>query len=209
METNSFLVRLGAWSGALAALILAAMIAVGAGASPDLAKLQSLAPATVAQALPGIAATAQTLMVLDDLFVVAYITMFIGLAAYVRERAGWLAIIALVFALLTGFFDFVENSVTLALVAFAQARNPIEPGQLFAMTILSQVKYLCTNVALALFGAGLWNMDASRDRVMSVLLFLFVPLNVLAFVIAPLATVRVFGMLVLLTMGAVILARQR
>ncbi|CAG0945982.1 hypothetical protein ANRL1_02689 [Anaerolineae bacterium] len=42
MEPNRFIIRVGALAGALAALILAAMIVVGASAGGDLVKLQSL-----------------------------------------------------------------------------------------------------------------------------------------------------------------------
>ncbi len=51
MEPNRFIIRVGALAGALAAVMLAAMIVVGASASGDLVKLQSLNPAIVSQSL--------------------------------------------------------------------------------------------------------------------------------------------------------------
>lgn len=87
MEPTKFIVRVGAIAGALAALLLAAMIVVGAGIGSDLNKLQSSSPVWVAELLVEHTGAIQTLMVIDDLFVVAYLAAFIGLSACLRERA--------------------------------------------------------------------------------------------------------------------------
>ncbi|MBI5651270.1 MAG: hypothetical protein HZC40_12635 [Chloroflexi bacterium] len=207
MDTQKFIVRVGAIAGAVGALILAAMIAVGTGAGVDLAKTQSLVPAIAQEAFKMQAGAIQTVMVLDDLFVVAYVVTFIALATYVRERAGWLALIALVFALITGALDFFENSITLALVATAHAGIAFDPTTLFAMNIVTQMKYLATNIAVGIFGIALWNSPAISDRGLGALLILFAPINVIAFVNPAFAVVRIFAMLGLLVVGAIVLGQ--
>jgi hypothetical protein len=208
-DTQKFLIRVGASAGAVGALILTAMVVVGSSAGVDFAKTQSLVPAIALDAFKSQAGAIQTVMVLDDLFVVAYVATFIALAIYTRARAGWLAIIALVFALITGALDFFENSIMLALVATAQAGLAFDAATLFAINIVTQMKYLATNIAIVGFGIALWNARARSDRALSVLLILFAPINVIAFVNPSFAVARIFAMLGLLVVGAIVLARQK
>lgn len=208
-DTQKFLIRVGASAGAVGALILTAMVVVGSSAGVDFAKTQSLVPAIALDAFKTQAGAIQTVMVLDDLFVVAYVTTFIALAIYTRARAGWLASIALVFALITGALDFFENSITLALVETAKAKIAFDAGTLFAMNIVTQMKYLATNIAVAGFGIALWNSRVVADRVLGTLMILFAPINVVAFVFAPFVFVRAVAMLVLLTVGAIVLWKRQ
>jgi hypothetical protein len=68
------------------------------------------------------------------------------------------------------------------------------------------MKYLCANGAVALFGIGIWN-ERWLNRGAAILFWLFVPINVLAFISAPLQSARFLGMLVLLIVGAIVLWR--
>jgi hypothetical protein len=209
MDTHKFIIRVGAIASAAGALILFAMFIVAASAGDGMVQMQLLAPDTVVKAYESFAGIIQTVMVLDDLFVVAYVATFIALAIYTRERAGWIAIIALVFALITGALDFFENSITLALVETAKAKIAFDAGTLFAMNIVTQMKYLATNIAVAGFGIALWNSRVVADRVLGTLMILFAPINVVAFVFAPFVFVRAVAMLVLLTVGAIVLWKRQ
>jgi predicted MFS family arabinose efflux permease len=71
------------------------------------------------------------------------------------------------------------------------------------------MKYLATNIAIVGFGIALWNSRARSDRALSVLLILFAPINVIAFVNPSFAVARIFAMLGLLVVGAIVLARQK
>lgn len=112
MPNLSHTLRWSAAAGLLAALLVVVMLAIGLSVGPDLAVLEQ--PATTIQfgtVVGRHAGAIQAMMVVDNLFVVAYVTAFLGLAALVRPRAPLAATIGLGFALLTALFDFAENSL--------------------------------------------------------------------------------------------------
>jgi hypothetical protein len=82
----------------------------------------------------------------------------------------------------------------------------LNSDQLLILNIVTQMKYLCANGAVALFGIGIWN-ERWLNRIAAVLFWLFVPVNVLAFISAPMASARTLGMLVLLIVGTLVLWR--
>lgn len=126
---------------------------------------------------------------------------------YTRRRTPIFAWIGLGFALATGTLDWLENSITLGLIAYTlpdMTRLSVEA--LVVLNVVTQMKFLCANGAVALFGIGLWNARW-LDRLAAILFWLFVLINALAFVSAPLASVRIVGMLVLLIVGVIVLWR--
>ncbi len=214
MPQEKFMLRVGALAGALAALLLVLMILIGLQIGPDLEYLGSLSPTRVAALFVSSQDKLRLMMAIDDLFALAYVIAFIGLAMYAKPRAPLLAWIGLGFALATGALDWLENSITLGFISYtltsprlvmsATTTPPLSAEQLLALNIVTQIKFLAANGAVALFGIGIWN--ARRlNRAAAILFWLFVPLNVLAFVSAPLASVRILGMLVLLVVGAIVL----
>jgi hypothetical protein len=213
MPHDNFTMRVGAIAGALAVVLLVVMIAVGLQIGPDLANLEgSLSPMLVAELFVNSQGKLCGLMAIDDVFALAYVIAFIGLAAYARRRAPLIAAIGLGFALATGVLDFVENSITLGLISYVLPKlvmntTPLlAPEQLLILNIVTQMKFLCANVAVALFGIGIWN-EKILLRVAAILFWLFVPINVLAFISAPMASARMLGMLVLLIAGTFVLWR--
>ena len=208
MPNEKFILRVGALAGALAVVLLVLMILVGLQIGPDLENLTSMSPMRVAELFVSSQGKLRMMMAIDDVFALAYVIAFIGLAAYARRRAPLLAAIGLGFALVTGALDWLENSITLGLIAYTlpdKARLSVEP--LLALNIVTQVKFLCANGAVALFGIGIWNARW-LNRVAAILFWLFVPLNALAFISAPFANARILGMLVLLIVGTVVLGRE-
>jgi len=214
MPHEKFILRVGALAGALAAVLLVLMILIGLQIGPDLENLNSMSPPLVAEVFVSSQGKLRTIMAIDDLFALAYVIAFIALAVYARRRAPLFAWIGLGFALATGALDWLENSITLGLISYtltsprlvmsATTTPPLSAEQLLALNIVTQIKFLAANGAVALFGIGIWS--ARRlNRAAAILFWLFVPLNVLAFVSAPLASVRILGMLVLLVVGAVVL----
>ena len=114
MPNDNFTMRTGAIAGAVAVILLVMMIAVGLQIGPDLANLEgSLSPMLVAELFANSSGKLRGLMALDDVFALAYVVAFIGLATYARRRAPLIAAIGLGFALATGTLDFLENSITL------------------------------------------------------------------------------------------------
>jgi hypothetical protein len=213
MPNDQFTMRVGAIAGALAAILLVVMIAVGLQIGPDLANLEgSLSPLLVAELFVNSQGKLRGLMAIDDVFALAYVIAFIGLATYARRRAPLIAAIGLGFALGTGMLDWLENSITLGLISYVLPKlalntTPlIAPEQLLILNIVTQMKFLCANVAVALFGIGIWNEKVPL-RVAAILFWLFVPINVLAFISAPMANARILGMLGLLIVGTVVLWR--
>jgi hypothetical protein len=212
MPNDTFLLRVGAIAGTFAVVLLGAMMFYGLQIGPDLENLNSMSPTLVAELFVNSQGKLRGMMVIDDLFALAYVVAFIGLAAYARRRAPLIAAIGLGFALATGALDWLENSITLGLIAYilpARVMNTtplLSSDQLLILNIVTQMKYLCANGAVALFGIGIWN-ERWLNRGAAILFWLFVPINVLAFISAPLQSARFLGMLVLLIVGAIVLWR--
>ncbi|MCX7838035.1 MAG: hypothetical protein N2559_01055 [Anaerolineae bacterium] len=205
MSNEKFILRVGAIAGALATILLVVMILIGLQIGPDLENLNSLSPTRVAELFVTSQGKLRMVMVVDDLFALAYVIAFIALAVYARRRAAIFAWIGLGFALATGALDWLENSITLGLIAYTlpdMTRLGVEA--LVVLNIVTQMKFLCANSAVALFGIGIWNARA-LNRAAAILFWLFVPLNALAFISAPLASVRILGMMALLIVGALVL----
>jgi hypothetical protein len=212
MPNDKFILRVGALAGALAVVLLAAMIFVGLQIGPDLENLNALSPTLVAELFVNSQGKLRGMLAIDDVFALAYVIAFIGLAAYARRRAPLLASIGLGFALATGALDWLENSITLGLISYIFPKlvmntTPLlNSDQLLILNIVTQMKYLGANGAVALFGIGIWN-ERWLNRIAAVLFWLFVPINVLAFISAPMASARTLGMLVLLIVGTLVLWR--
>jgi hypothetical protein len=212
MPNDKFILRVGALAGALAVVLLAAMIFVGLQIGPDLENLNALSPTLVAELFVNSQGKLRGMLAIDDVFALAYVIAFIGLAAYARRRAPLLASIGLGFALATGALDWLENSITLGLISYIFPKlvmntTPLlNSDQLLILNIVTQMKYLGANGAVALFGIGIWN-ERWLNRIAAVLFWLFVPINVLAFISAPMASARILGMLVLLIVGTLVLWR--
>jgi hypothetical protein len=212
MPNDKFILRVGALAGALAVVLLAAMIFVGLQIGPDLENLNALSPTLVAELFVNSQGKLRGMLAIDDVFALAYVIAFIGLAAYARRRAPLLASIGLGFALATGALDWLENSITLGLISYIFPKlvmntTPLlNSDQLLILNIVTQMKYLGANGAVALFGIGIWN-ERWLNRIAAVLFWLFVPVNVLAFISAPMASARTLGMLVLLIVGTLVLWR--
>jgi hypothetical protein len=210
MPNDTFLLRVGAIAGTFAVVLLGAMMFYGLQIGPDLENLNSMSPTLVAELFVNSQGKLRGMMVIDDLFALAYVVAFIGLAAYARRRAPLIAAIGLGFALATGALDWLENSITLGLIAYilpARVMNTtplLSSDQLLILNIVTQMKYLCANGAVALFGIGIWN-ERWLNRGAAILFWLFVLINVLAFISAPLQSARFLGMLVLLIVGAIVL----
>lgn len=207
MSNDKFVLRVGALAGAFAVVCLIVIILIGLQIGPDIENLSSLSSARVGMLFVTSQGKLRTMMAMDDLFALAYVIAFVALAMYTRRRTPIFAWIGLGFALATGTLDWLENSITLALIAYTlpdMTRLSVEA--LVGLNVVTQMKFLCANGAVALFGIGLWNARW-LDRLAAILFWLFVLINALAFVSAPLASVRIVGMLVLLIVGVIVLWR--
>jgi len=111
MAERKHILRWGGASGIAAALILITMLAVGLAAGSDSGELlQPTDPDRASCLMSRYSGLVQTIVLLDDLFAVAYTGAFLGLAALVWRRSRWLAGIAMAFALATALLDFAENA---------------------------------------------------------------------------------------------------
>ncbi len=206
MNQKQFVIRVGAWSAAIAAVCLAIQFAIGLSVGAALADLSAYAPSAVVALMQAHGEKIKWLYMFDDIFPVLYFAAFIGLAEALRERSGVLARIALIFGALVAVSDFFENANVLGLVGAAQAAQNIAPDTMFALNVVTQMKYLFSSVAVFLFGVSLWS--ASRlNRAASIVALVFVPVNTLAFIVPAMALVRVLGMFVLLVLTAMVLGK--
>lgn len=205
MSNDKFILRVGAIAGALATILLVVMILIGLQIGPDLENLNSPSPTRVAELFVTSQGKLRMMIAIDDLFALAYVIAFIALAVYARRRAAIFAWIGLGFALVTGALDWLENSITLGLIAYTLLdMTRLSAASLVMLNIVTQMKFLCVNGAVALLGVGIWNARG-LNRAAAILFWLFIPINVLAFISTPLASVRILGMMVLLIVGAVVL----
>ncbi|MBI3741575.1 MAG: hypothetical protein HY257_07450 [Chloroflexi bacterium] len=207
MKQNQFILRVGAWSAALATLCLIIQFAIGLSIGAAIADLSSYAPNVVVNLIQAQSEKIKWLFMFDDIFPVLYFAAFIGLYELLRERGGILARIALIFGALTAVADFFENSNVLGLVGAVGVAQTIAPEKMFALNIIAQMKFLFTSVTVFLFGACLWNESRLR-RAASIVALIFVPVNTLAFIVSGFSLVRIFGMLALLVLTALVLGKS-
>jgi hypothetical protein len=201
MTERQYILRWGGASGLLAALILTAMMAVGLAAGPDFSQLlQPTKGDLVSRLLPEYAATLKAVVVLDDLFAVAYTGAFFALAALVWPRSRWMAGVSMFFALATAFLDFSENARLLSMAQAVGGQANLTDGALRELYIITQLKYSCSHLATFLFGLGL----PRRGRLswlVTALLFLFPVVSTVAFAYEPASLARLLLMWLLLLLG--------
>lgn len=213
MLENRFILRVGAIASALAAVILGVQIFVGFQIGPELAGLQSFSPSRLGELLANSSGKLRGLMALDDAFVIAYLIAFVGMASATWERRA-LAILGLGAGIVTGFFDFLENSMVLGLVGLylaEQARTApptIGPNHLLVLNVIGQMKWLGAGVAAASFGAAVWDARF-LNRAVSVLFLFFALTDVWGMIGESGALTRVLSMLAVLIAGAVRLGVSR
>lgn len=204
MADRKFLVRVGALASALAAILLAAQIVVGIMIGPDAASLESIAPDAVKKLFSEHAREIQLMMTLDNLFIVAYLAAFVGIAAVSWERRAF-AILGLSAGIIAGLFDFWENSTILG---FVGQPSLIDLNALLALSSITRVKWIGAGVAAASFGVTVW--DAPRlNRVTSILFLLFAPIDVWGMIGGAGSLVRIAWMLVVFMIGGVFLSSQK
>jgi hypothetical protein len=201
-------IRIGAVGAFVAALLLVIQFVIGSTLGPDFAYLEMGSDsARVAEFLKTHAATLTNLMIVDDLFVVAYTVAFVGMMIYTRKQLGGVALLALGFALLTSATDFTENSLTIALTRSAAGGGILETGALLLLQVLSQLKYLWIYVAVVLYAVGTWQARL-LNRVVTILFLLFPLLGMPALASPLFGLIRVVWMLVLLLAAGVLLWRE-
>lgn len=211
MLSDSLTLRVGALAGALAVVCLIVMILIGLQIGADLEHLSTwtvIAPSRVTELFVTSQGKLRTMMVVDDVFTLAYVIAFLALGTYARRRAPLFATIGLGLALGTGICDWLENSITLGLIAYTLPNvTRLSSEALLVLHIVTQVKFLCVSGAVTLLGIGLWD-TRGLNRLTALLFWLFALLNILALISAPLANVRILGMLVLLALGTAVLWRD-
>jgi len=204
---NAQWLRAGAIGAFVAAGLLVAQFVIGAGLASGLVLLaSSFEVAQISAFLRSNAATLTLLMATDDLFVVGYSVAFIGIALYVLTRNRLLALVGLAFALLTSAVDFTENSLTIVLIRMAVGGAALQTGQLLALQILGQLKYLWIFAGGTLFAIGIWDKPRLH-RAVPILFWIFPLIGAFAMLNAVGELLRIFWMLLLLVAGGILLWR--
>lgn len=208
MAERKHILTLGGASGILAALILAAMFAVGLTAGADSGQLlQPTDPDIASDLMCRYSGLVQTTVLLDDLFAIAYTGAFLGLAALVWPRSRWLAGLAMAFALTTASLDFAENARLLIMAQGIGGEVTFSGSALRELSIITQLKYSSSHLATFLFGLAL----PRRDRLswaVSILLFLFPVVSTLAFAVETASLARLLLMWLLLALGGWLVWRE-
>jgi len=193
--------RWGGASGMAAALILAGMALVGVLAGPGSAQLlQPTDAALLTKLMTESHQLVQASVLLDDLFVLAYTGGFLALAALVWPRSRWIAGIAMMWGLAAAFLDLDENARLWILVQGVGGAADIGPGTVREVALISQLKFLCSHVAVFLLALGLPRWDRLSWGV-TILLFLFPVASTLAFAHALAGLARLLLMGLLLALG--------
>ena len=201
MAERKQILRWGGICGLLAALILTAMMAIGLAAGPDSTELlQPTNPERASGLMSEYGDVVKANIVLDDLFALAYIGAFLGLAALVWPRSRWLASIAMFFALATAVLDYAENARLMTLALGIVDEADLTGSALAELNVITQLKYSASHMAAFFFGLGL----PRRDRLgwtVTILLFVFVVVSTIAFALEQAGLARILLMWLLLVLG--------
>ena len=205
---NTQWLRAGALGSFIAAGLLAVQFVIASGLGSDLILVETSADTLRISAFLRLQSSNMiNLMVVDNLFVVAYVTTFLGFAGYVLTRSRLIAIVALGFALLTALFDLTENAWTIVLTRTAVFAD-VELNALQLLQMLAQLKWACIYVGVTLFAIAIWD-DTRRARVVAILFLIFPVLGVMAPASVALAILRLLWMFVLLIGGGIFLWRAQ
>ena len=201
MAERQHILRWGGASGLVAALILTAMMVLGAAAGPDSTELLQPTDADrVLALLSEYGAVVKANIILDDLFALAYTGGFLGLAALVWGRSRWLAGTAMVFALATAGLDFAENARLMTMALGIGGEANLSDDALRTLSIITQLKYAASHMAVFLFGIGLLRRDL-LSWIVTALLFVFPVVSTIAFAYEPASLAQILLMWLLLVFG--------
>lgn len=140
-------------------------------------------------------------MAIDTLFIFGYLTVFIGLYECTFRHSRVLATVALVFGLIGGICDLVENSFFISYALQGLYQHPLGPPALPLIYVLASMKWLAAFLSIFLYGL-LWQGDSRFNRTLSFLLLAFPLLGALTIAIPELLPARSLPLLVALVMLA-------
>jgi len=194
MALNRTLAALAFLASAIVLCMVAGIVATG-GFSQEFFEL-SPSPAAVAAQLTDQPAHTFGLRLnvgLDNLFIIAYGAFFVLLAVRLRGLLSPVTIgVALGALLLTAFLDAVENHHILLMLHAFQHGEPLSAAELEAQMVVSNLKFHASYLGAFLFAFGFYRLGG-LGRVIAWLLWLYVPLGMIAFAV-PVEVVTPFAL---------------
>lgn len=141
-------------SATAAALLLTVLCGITAFSGVSQQAFEFVAPPeTYARALVAASFELRLLVALDDLFIVAYVTLTILLVDHLgRSRPTNLHRFAVVAGVAAGCLDFAENHHLLAMLHWAEAAQPIPPEEILHRSSFSQLKWMLGHAAFVAIG---------------------------------------------------------
>lgn len=121
-------------------------------------------------------------LTLDEIFIVVYTTFFVLLGLALREHGNPTVInLAIGAIILTGLLDAIENSHILTMMTQVDKGLPIQPSELAAQMVASQVKFLSSYLSIFLMGLSFPRENLLEKIMAGSFIFLQLPVGVLIF----------------------------
>lgn len=125
----------------------------------------------------------------DTLFILSYLTVFVGLYATVADRAPALAVVGLGAGALTALFDAVENAYFVTYAYSSLNGVPLSDPDLTTIYVVANLKWVAAFVTLYVFGLA-WPRVDRLGWIISALMLLFVLVGVVGIVLPGLFLLR-------------------
>jgi hypothetical protein len=215
MALNRTLAALAFLASAIVLCMVAGILAAG-GFSQEFFELGP-SPAAVAAQLTDQPAHTFGLRLnvgLDNLFIIAYSAFFVLLAVRFRGLLSPITIgVALGALLLTALLDAVENHHILLMLHAFQHSEPLSAEQLEFQMVASNLKFHASYLGAFLFAFGFYRLGG-LGRVIAWLLWLYVPLGMIAFavpveIVTPFALARTVFFILAFALGGIYFLRDK
>lgn len=125
----------------------------------------------------------------DTLFILSYLTVFVGLYATVVDRARTLAVVGLGAGALTALFDTIENAYFVTYAYGSLNGVPLTDPDLTTVYLVANLKWVAAFVTLYVFGLA-WPRQDRLGWSISALMLLFVLIGVLGIALPGLFLLR-------------------
>ena len=215
MALNRTLAALAFLAAAIVLCMVAGILATG-GFSQEFFELAPTPAAVAAQLTDQPAHTfgLRLNLGLDNLFLIAYTAFFVLLAVRFRAVLSPVTIaVALGALLLTALLDAIENHHIMLMLHAFQHGEPLSAAQLEAQMVVSNLKFHASYLGAFLFAFGFYCLGG-LGRVIAWLLWLYVPLGMIAFavpveIVTPFALARTVFFILAFALGGVYFLRDK
>lgn len=187
--------RVGAACSAASALLLFVLVAMTVGFGVSQQSFEVFAPPDAyAAALVEGAGALRFILLVDDVFVAAYMSATVLFVAWIAERRpSSLLRIVLGFGVVAGLLDLIENHHILAMIRAAETGFVPSPGEIEIQMVASSLKWVLGHIAFAMIGLNLRGKSPLVRGFRFALVAIQLPMGVLPFTLVSPGLLAVVG----------------